>query len=218
LCDSDGISRVSHSAQKNRKLVAAEACERVDRTQCAFETFCKSHEEQVTMCVAQTIVDVLETIEVEKEDCKLVIVATARAFNLSLEQLGEHGTVRQARQRIVEGRVAEVILCLFKDAADAFLLRDVIVQFMNVSFGLFSTLVFELRACAFSFFRVSCGGFNFAHVSVVAEVDDDDDRNADEKRPEASCAETVDDKSGACGSCEITDRHPKKVASPHSPD
>src|SRR6185369_11817213 len=38
LCDSNSISRVSHSAQKNRKLVAAEACERVDRTQCAFET------------------------------------------------------------------------------------------------------------------------------------------------------------------------------------
>src|SRR5690349_9257203 len=93
LRDSDGISRVSHSAQKNRKLIAAEACKRVDRTQCAFETLSKSHEQQVTMCVAQTVVDVLEAIQVEKENCKLVIVATARAFNLSLEQLGEHGTV-----------------------------------------------------------------------------------------------------------------------------
>src|ERR1043165_7366802 len=98
LCDSDGVSCVSHAAQKDGKLVATETCERVDRTQCAFETLGKSHEQQVAMCMAQTIVDVLETIEIEKENCKLVIAASARAFNLSLEQLGEHGPVWQARQ------------------------------------------------------------------------------------------------------------------------
>src|SRR6185369_6467161 len=43
LCDSDGISRISHSAQKNCKLVAAETCKRVYRTKCAFETLRKSH-------------------------------------------------------------------------------------------------------------------------------------------------------------------------------
>src|SRR6185295_9548184 len=37
LCDSDGISGVSHSVQKNRKLVAAETRECVDRTQCSFK-------------------------------------------------------------------------------------------------------------------------------------------------------------------------------------
>ena len=62
------------------------------------------------------------------------------------------------------------------------------------------------------------GGFNFAHVTVVAEVDDDDDRNANEKRPEARRAETADDKPRTCRACEITDRDPEEVAAPHAPD
>src|SRR6185436_14010207 len=78
--------------------------------------------------------------------------------------------------------------------------------------------MFELGAGAFSFFGVSCGSFYFAHVTVVAEVDDDDDGNADENGPEANRAETAHDKSGAGSTGEIADRDPEEVAAPHAPD
>src|SRR6185436_10435950 len=118
----------------------------------------------------------------------------------------------------VESGVAEVFLCFFKHAADAFLLRDVVVQLVDVSFGLFGALMLELRACAFSFFRVSCRSFYFAHVTVVAEVHDDDDRNTDQKRPESCSTETAYYESCTAGAGEITDRDPEEVASPHVPD
>ena len=75
--------------------------------------------------------------------------------------------------------MAEVFLRLFQHAADAFLFRDVVVQFLNVFFRLFRALVFELGASTFSFLGLTCRSFHFAHVAVVAEVDDDDDGNAD---------------------------------------
>src|SRR5215213_443635 len=76
----------------------------------------------------------------------------------------------------------------------------------------------ELGACAFSFLGVSRGSFHFAHVTIVAEVDNDDDRNGDEKRPEASGAKTAHNKTSARGTSEVADRHPEKVAAPHVPD
>ena len=97
------------------------------------------------MCVAQTVVDVLETIEIEEENCEHVIVASLRAFDLRLEQLSKHRPVWQARQRIVKRSVAEVFLCLFQHAADAFLFGDVVVQLLNVSFRLFGAFMFAPR-------------------------------------------------------------------------
>src|ERR1700752_1264264 len=114
--------------------------------------------------------------------------------------------------------MAEMFFCFFKDATDAFLLHDVVIQLQNVSFCLFSTLAFQLCARSLSFFSMTGGRFYFAHVTVVAEVNDDDDRNTDEKRPESRGAKTVDDESGATGPRKITDRHPEKVARPHAPD
>jgi hypothetical protein len=55
----------------------------------------------------------------------------------------------------VKGRVAEVFLCFLEHAADAFLFRDVVVQLVNVSLGLFRALMLELGAGAFSFFGVT---------------------------------------------------------------
>src|SRR5919205_728686 len=114
--------------------------------------------------------------------------------------------------------MTEVLFRLFKHAADAFLFRDVVVQLVNVFLGLFRALMFELSASALSFFGVTCGSFNFAHVTVVAEVDDDDNRNADQKRPHASGAQTAHDKTSACRTSEITNRNPEEVAAPHAPD
>ncbi len=107
--------------------------------------------------------------------------------------------------------VAKVFFSFLEHTADAFLLGDVIVQLLNVPFSLFSAL-------AFSLFRVSRRSLHFAHVTVVAEVNDDDDRNADEERPESDCAKTANDKSGARRTGKVTDRNPKKVTAPHVPE
>src|SRR5215216_8184118 len=114
--------------------------------------------------------------------------------------------------------MAEVFLRFLQNAADSFLFRNVVVQFLNVSFRLFRALMFELGARAFGFFRVASRSFYFTHVAVVAEVNDDDDGNADEERPESRRANAVDDETSASRACEITDRHPKEVATPHAPD
>ncbi len=47
------------------------------------------------MRVPEAIVDVLETIEIEKEHCEHVIVAPLRTFDLGLEQFSEHGAIRK---------------------------------------------------------------------------------------------------------------------------
>ena len=85
LRDAHCVSRVSHAAQKNRKLIATETRERVDRTQGALETFGKCDQQQVAMRVAEAVVDVLETIEIEEEHGKHVIVPPVRALDLGLE-------------------------------------------------------------------------------------------------------------------------------------
>src|ERR1700752_2210757 len=114
--------------------------------------------------------------------------------------------------------MAEMFFCFFKDATDAFLLHDVVIQLQNVSFCLFSTLAFQLCARSLSFFSMTGGRFYFAHITVVAEVNDDDDRNTDQKRPEACGAKAVYYESRTAGAGKVTDRYPEEVATPHVPD
>src|SRR6185295_3101103 len=114
--------------------------------------------------------------------------------------------------------VAEVVFGFFEHTADAFLFRDVIVQFLNMSFGLFRALAFALSAASFSFLCVARRSFDLAHVTVVAEIHDYEDRNGDEKRPEAKRAKAADDEAGARSAGEITDRDPKEVAAPRVPE
>src|SRR5690242_4781010 len=111
--------------------------------------------------------------------------------------------------------MTEVFLRFFQHAADSFLLGDVVVEFLNVTFGLFGAFVFALSTTAFGFFSVASRSFHFAHVTVVTKVDDDDDRNADQQRPYARRAHAADDESSACRAGKITDRDPQEVARPH---
>src|SRR6185503_16765089 len=87
-----------------------------------------------------------------------------------------------------------------------------------MTFRLFGAFVFALSAAAFSLLSVAGRSFHFAHVAVVAEVNDDDDRNTHEQRPDARSAHAADDKSRAGRTGEITDRNPEKVPAPHVPD
>src|SRR5690349_15330921 len=113
--------------------------------------------------------------------------------------------------------MTEVFFRLFEHAADAFLFGDVGVQLLNVTLRLFCAFVLGFSARTLGFFRMARRGLHFAHVTVVAEVNDDDDRYADEKRPEARRAETADDETRARSAREVTDRNPEKIACPRPP-
>src|ERR1044072_9301556 len=113
--------------------------------------------------------------------------------------------------------MTEVFLRFFEHAADAFLFGDISIELLNVTLRLFGAFVLGFSARPLGFFRMTRRRFHFAHVTVVAEVNDDDDRDADEKRPEARCAKTANDETRARGTREVTDRDPEKVARPRPP-
>src|SRR6185436_16126244 len=64
--DAHSVSRIRHSTQQDRELIATKTRERIDRTQCSFQPLSKSDEQQIAVRVAQAVVDVLETIEIEE--------------------------------------------------------------------------------------------------------------------------------------------------------
>ena len=75
--------------------------------------------------VAQTVVHVLEAIEVEKQNRKLIILMLLRAFDYKLQILRQQSAIRQTRQRVVKGRVPKVVLAFLELDADPLLLSDV---------------------------------------------------------------------------------------------
>ena len=62
------------------------------------------------MRVAEAVVDVLEAVEVEEEDGEVVAGVPLGPLDGEPQVVREEGAVREARQRVVEGGVAEVLL------------------------------------------------------------------------------------------------------------
>src|SRR5208282_5877007 len=114
------ISGVAKPGLNDGELVAAETRDRVDLPQALLEPLCDRHEQLVSHLVAERVVDVLELIEVEKEDRKTV-VASLHPADLLLEALAEHHSVRQVGQEIMAGRVYGHLLGTL--ALDDFLLE-----------------------------------------------------------------------------------------------
>ncbi len=97
----------------------------------------------------------------------------------------------------MKSRVTEVVFALLKLCADPFLLGDVPVQLFYVTFGLFRARAFGFGAGALSFssftfslFRLFGAGFNLVEILVIGEVNDRNDRGADDQNREAGSVET----------------------------
>lgn len=60
---------MQQARQQNDELVAAQACDGVDVAQGLLEPVCNAFEQQVTDRVAQAVIDVLEAIQIEEQDC-----------------------------------------------------------------------------------------------------------------------------------------------------
>ena len=63
--------------------------------------------------------------------------------------------------------MTEVVLGFFQNAADSLLFCDVVVQFMNVTFCLFSPLAFRFGACSFSELGLTRRLFYLTEVASV---------------------------------------------------
>ena len=95
--------------QQYRELVAAEPRERVARAQPILQERRDRQDELVTGMVAERVVDVLEVVEVEDEQRPARSVARD-VRDVGVELLLEAAAVEQARQRIVVGEPAQLVL------------------------------------------------------------------------------------------------------------
>src|SRR5687767_14814354 len=94
--------------------------------------------------------------------------------------------------------MTEVVFALLKLCSDPFLLCDVTVQLFYVTFGLFRARAFGFSAGAlgfssftFSLFRLFGAGFNLVEVLVIGEVNDRNDRGADDQDRQSGFVETA---------------------------
>ncbi len=161
--------------------------------------------------MAERVVDVLEAVEVEEEDGEELVVVAARAAQGELEVVTQERAVRQARQAVVEGRVAEVIFARLQLGARALKLGDVARQLLDVALGLFGALALGglgLRGRPLDVFQ----------ILVVGEVDDRDDGDGDQERVDADGVAEADDEAGDERADEVGDRTPKVVARPSLPE
>jgi len=70
-----------NAVEQDRKLVAAQTRDHVNFADAAFQSARHCDQQLVADRVAQTIVYVLETIEVKKQDRELIILSLLRAFH-----------------------------------------------------------------------------------------------------------------------------------------
>jgi hypothetical protein len=71
ICDVNRATRVLYPMDEDRELISSEASNRVTWPQEMLEPPRNADQQLVAHAVAQTVVDVLETIEVEIQDCEM---------------------------------------------------------------------------------------------------------------------------------------------------
>ena len=107
--------------------------------------------------MAQAVINILESIQVEEQHRELIVFVVLRSFDYKFQIFSQQRAIGQVRQGVVKRGVTKVILALLQLNTDAFLLDDVPVQFFDMMFGLLGTLAFGLGARTFSF-----GAFAFS--------------------------------------------------------
>ena len=98
--DAGDFLRTRHIRQQHRELVAAKPRDHVGRTQALAQTASNRLEQLVADRVAKTVIDELETVEVEIEHGCLLVRAIEARENL-VEPLLKPRAVRQAGQCIM---------------------------------------------------------------------------------------------------------------------
>ena len=104
-----GLGRVGDAFEENRELVASEASERVGRAHGDQQPSSDLLENPVAGLVAETVVDRLEVVQVDEHD-RDVGEPTLRSHQRMLDAIREQRSVGEARHRIVEGLMRELLL------------------------------------------------------------------------------------------------------------
>ena len=104
----DRVAQVRLVDDQDRELVATEPRGQVALADRAPDPLCDGNQKLVAGGVAERVVDHLEVVEVEEQDDRDAGLHAVAQVERHL--LGEQGPVRQVRQRVVIGLVAELLL------------------------------------------------------------------------------------------------------------
>ena len=96
--------RARRSGQKHRKLVAAEASDRVDVAKQAAQARSDGLQNQIAVAMTKRVVDLLEPVQVHDQEREARILAT-RLQDRLLHTVAEKGSVGKPGQRIVKSLV-----------------------------------------------------------------------------------------------------------------
>ena len=83
------VAGVRNAVEQNRELVAAQPRHHVGFANAMLQTTRHRNQQLIADRMAQTVVDVLEAIEVEEEHGELIILVLLRAFDDELQVLSE---------------------------------------------------------------------------------------------------------------------------------
>jgi hypothetical protein len=111
LCDAGCVLRTAGILQQHDELVAGQASRHVLASQATAQAAGDPHQQLVAGGVSQAVIHVLELVQVKQQhgNRRPAAVSTAQGC---LQHVQELGSVRQARQRIVEGLVGKPALKL----------------------------------------------------------------------------------------------------------
>src|SRR6202789_3292218 len=107
-----GMLDIAQFLKEHHKLVSSQARDGVALPHAEPKALCNILEQLISGSMPQRIIDLLETIEIEKRHRETAAISMCLADAL-VQQLAEHAAVRQTRETIVVGEVFGP-LCVFE--------------------------------------------------------------------------------------------------------
>src|SRR3989442_5046364 len=170
--------------EQDSKLVAPKTRHRINLPQARLQPLSDFYDQSIAIAVAQTVVDVLEAIQIEKQNGEEIVALTLAALNRQLQIIRKHTPIRQVGKRIVKRCVTKVLLTFLEGLAGTLQLRDIVIEFFDVSLRLLSALSFGVGTSAFSFCSLALGLFSFGggaanvfQILLVSEIENEDHGN-----------------------------------------
>ena len=110
----DGVLIIALQAgEQHYELVAAQAGHGIFLAYAALQAGREHFQHRIADRMAERVVDVLEMIQIEIEQCATQIVASQQG-DLLVETIQQQGAIGQVGQRVVVGQVVDLCLCLFQ--------------------------------------------------------------------------------------------------------
>lgn len=108
--DAFGILRAGHVVEQHDELVTPEPRQLIPLTQTGLEPLGDLHQHQIAHRMAETVVDQLEAIQVNEQQCRMAGTRTPQMLSDSLQVVTEFVAIDQSGQRIMGGCVLQLQL------------------------------------------------------------------------------------------------------------